>query len=442
MKYKFSKYNICYLKKDVYLIFNTLQWKIVAVNQHDYEMFHEEDKVQLNKRVDTCLKDYEMYGLIVREDVNEDTYVEYKINEAKYDNDLCITLVPTEACNFRCIYCYQNHENNYITDEVINKIYRFFERNIARYKRAYIEWFGGEPLLMKHLVITMSKRIKEICKSHGVPIVFTMTTNGYELDEETFADLIKNNVLYYQITIDGDKSHHDKSRPHATKGGSYDTIMNNLKNIRDHSQSRLFRVVLRMNISSDNKDSVANFEEVFQQEFGADSRFGLTYDYVKDWGGENIKKHKGILMTEEEVGYLLGQEQNLYDDINESMGNRMCYAAKKHGFVINYDGTIKKCAKSMHDPDVEWVNNIGYIDHYGHLVLKEQLVSQWNANFEKQKKCDGCKWLPWCQVKYCPVVGIRKESRCGLNSFYLKNMEQIIFKNYELGKYIYIGDGE
>lgn len=103
MKYKFSKYNICYLKKDVYLIFNTLQWKIVAVNQHDYEMFHEEDKVQLNKRVDTCLKDYEMYGLIVREDVNEDTYVEYKINEAKYDNDLCITLVPTEACNFRCI---------------------------------------------------------------------------------------------------------------------------------------------------------------------------------------------------------------------------------------------------------------------------------------------------------------------------------------------------
>ena len=59
-----------------------------------------------------------------------------------------------------------------------------------------------------------------------------MTTNGFFLDKTMFDMLYKLKIYNYQITIDGEKEHHDKYRVTHNGKGTYDVIMSNLLNIK------------------------------------------------------------------------------------------------------------------------------------------------------------------------------------------------------------------
>src|SRR5699024_12802524 len=60
----------------------------------------------------------------------------------------------------------------------------------------------------------------------------TLFRSGYFLDLKTFEQLYKSNCFVYYISIDGEKQTHDKQRPCKNGQGSYDKIMENLKQIK------------------------------------------------------------------------------------------------------------------------------------------------------------------------------------------------------------------
>ena len=112
--YIFSKFN--YYQKscfsDNFLIYNSLKRKIVRLSNEDAEKIGLTDKtnckyISANEKLESMLV---KYGIIIPEYYNENSEAHLKYLEEVSEPVLELTIVPTYRCNFRCPYCYQDHE--------------------------------------------------------------------------------------------------------------------------------------------------------------------------------------------------------------------------------------------------------------------------------------------------------------------------------------------
>ena len=92
--------------------------------------------------------------------------------------------------------------------------------------------FGGEPLMNIPLVEEIVKYTKELSAKYDKKIFINICTNGTIMNDELL-QLIKENEIGLQISIDGPKEIHDMFRPTAENGSSYDLIKNNLPKLFD-----------------------------------------------------------------------------------------------------------------------------------------------------------------------------------------------------------------
>lgn len=242
-EYKSSQYNIVtYTKDGGMLITNNLYNVHLKIESDDVkkavsildnpDMF-EEDKELLDL--------FREKKLVVSSDMCEKELVDYYCNNMIYSDDvLHLTLIPTDACNFRCKYCYQSRSKHVMTAELVETIKKFLKKSAKRYKGMFISWYGGEPTLAKKDVIEIMRYAKEVCRENRIPLYGQMTTNGYELTKELFEELISNHVLSYMVTVDGLKDTHNAQRPHFSDTDSYSKIMYNLKSIRDNVKKVIF----------------------------------------------------------------------------------------------------------------------------------------------------------------------------------------------------------
>jgi uncharacterized protein len=55
---------------------------------------------------------------------------------------LNLMLMPTEACNFRCVYCYETFENKKMSKGVVGGIKALIDRRGSELSELRISWFG------------------------------------------------------------------------------------------------------------------------------------------------------------------------------------------------------------------------------------------------------------------------------------------------------------
>ena len=108
-------------------------------------------------------------NFIVDDDLNEKEYCDFIRSRSVYkDNFMHIMILPTDACNFRCVYCYENAENSYMSEENEQALLKYFKKKIPKLSGLRISWFGGEPLVRKEQVLRITKTmIKE-----GFPLFY------------------------------------------------------------------------------------------------------------------------------------------------------------------------------------------------------------------------------------------------------------------------------
>ena len=145
------------------------------------------------------------------------------------DNIFMVTLMPTEGCNFRCPYCYEDHHAVSMTRDTLDRIEEYITAQAPRYKQVILAWFGGEPTLCKDTVLEVSNIVQNLQKQYGFHYAANMTTNGYLLNDKLFRQFYQAGITSYQITIDG--WNHDKTRPHVSGKGTLQTIINNLASL-------------------------------------------------------------------------------------------------------------------------------------------------------------------------------------------------------------------
>ena len=99
-------------------------------------------------------------------------------------NEYSVTVLCTLKCNSECTYCYQrNLEFEYaqMTESDFDGLYEYLCK--VPQQNIHINWFGGEPMLLKNQILNFSRRADRDRKhlySHSI------STNGSIYDERFF----------------------------------------------------------------------------------------------------------------------------------------------------------------------------------------------------------------------------------------------------------------
>lgn len=319
------------------------------------------------------------------------------------EKKMLLTIMPTESCNFRCPYCYEEHQNIHMTSEIVDGIKKYIEKQIDTTNILSISWFGGEPTLRVDIIEEISKHILKLIETKSVTCeyVASMTTNGYLLTKELFEKLWKYQIKEYQITLDGFE--HNKTRPLKNGSPTLQTILDNLLEISHLPQEYDFSIMLRRNIK---QGDTTDWYDYLNKLFGKDKRFSLMVRAVSDWGGETV--HKMELLKEDEKDSLLEEHNNYIKNLamlsadNKIDGkwnpfDKLCYAAYPKGFVFRANGNIEKCTIILgHEKNV-----VGNVQKDGNIIIDNEKNRVW-SNLLNYEKCLSCKNMSQCNDMRCP----------------------------------------
>ena len=363
------------------------------------------DKFQ-QEHIDFLKENY----FISETDFSKDFYIkEYNKQIQKEQDELHLILLPAGyACNFDCVYCYENHnDNSRFKGKHSDIVFDLIKQKNP--KKLHIEYFGGEPLLGLSWILDFEERIKDIKHTSS------MTTNGYLLSKENFKALIDRNVTTFQITLDGIAKTHDKLRIKFGGGKTYDTILNNLKDI--HTLKDNFKIILRCNFNQ------SNTSQDYRQEFFKniaftqnDYRFTLIFRPIGLYsesngtttqrnidacytGTENIKhiwEHEA-----QNQGYLLG-DIGLY----ALVGGTICYASKESCYVITPNFEVLNCTIAVDQN----INKFGYIKD--NLEINDEKFENWKKYSKFDESCTKCFYFFQCMNRSCPLHNLEKQKKC------------------------------
>lgn len=377
---------------------------------NDLYTFKGESKTELKKYIkdSSCSLKYLEYlkneQIIVEEKVDENARAEFQyLQNAHSNNKLLLTILPTEDCNFRCPYCYESHNKGRMSESVINGIKEYIKKNLVYYKKLQVSWFGGEPLEELEIVKELSEYFISECAKQKKPYTASMTTNGYNLDLETFKILLRLHVIDYQITVDGFE--HDNTRFLANGEGTFKKIVTNLKNIKENIASSSFNITIRTNITKSVIKNIKPFINFLDSKFGNDNRFGVIFKIVWSNNQDTEFNRNELLPTgdlKKVLDYCIGTNLKFYINRGQICSkNGICYAAHSNAFVIGSDGNIYKCTVEF---DKE-INKIGKLHKEGKMILDMDKFLFWTMKtpFKEDKKCYECFFQPACMGVYCPM---------------------------------------
>lgn len=252
---KLSKFNIIFDHNNETYITNTLSKSILKIDDKYKKIFENAQVNELSKEEQKLLLDK---GIAIRDDIDEIGLLRFRANKIKNSKEeMEFVITPTLSCNFSCTYCFENPRKGFMTETVQEKVLKFIfdKTNTQENKRIHIIWFGGEPLLYPEIVINMNNKIYDYCKKNNKEFQSDIITNGYLLTKKLIDKFVDCHINHLQITIDGNKEIHNKRRVLNNGEGTYDTIYNNLKLLKNTPMT----VSIRINID---KTNINNFNQL------------------------------------------------------------------------------------------------------------------------------------------------------------------------------------
>lgn len=386
---KASRYNVFINRLNSVVVYNTL-WNTFLITNKHYALLLQKGICDSSSYANEKLFNFILEKkMIIDEDLDELEVVRKTLQTTNNPSSYFELIInPTLACNFKCWYCYESHQDtSSIDNSGIDSIVLFVSDLLSstEVKKIVLKFFGGEPLLAyKTVMKPILKRVQELTDKYGVELVSGVTTNGYFLSRERLEFLHSHCVQSLQITLDGNREQHNKVRFTSSKLGSYDRIV---QNIHDALSIGLF-VSLRLNISQDTELDVPKLLKDFSHlDKACKSR--LMFSVHKVWQ-EDFSVYQTVedIVTEiRSFGYKCAS----YFSDPSSIWNT-CYADKPNHLTINPKGKIYKCtACDFSEEHVEGVlSSDGKITWYS-LHEKRLQVSPLNI-----KACRDCSILPIC----------------------------------------------
>lgn len=416
MELKQSDYNFIYddLGKDQVVFYNSRTGVLAVVKEEQYKQFT--DFLDTGKEItdEDFLNKLLKCGYLLPSGIDERFLIKTKMMAGRYSKDtLSLTIAPTMACNFRCVYCFeQGHYGNQLMDETTQEnLMKFIKNHLAGVKSVSVTWFGGEPLVGMPVIETLSQQIMALCEEKEIKYFAGIVTNGYLLTKDVAEKLKQYQVRFAQITIDGPKEIHDTRRPMVDGTGTYDVIMKNLEDCKG-----ILPITLRINVDIDN---IAAADKVMENLKEADL-LGYIRPYLGLVRPNNGKYEEDKCLPDEvysrySLQFMLKHGLPLQAAYPQPRKNH-CVADQYNGWVVDEKGNLYKC----------W-NDIGILEKsFGNINLGELYIQRTDliddySSFEpmRYEECRDCKMLPVCEGG-CPNCRMEGHRICEQKKFYIQ----------------------
>ncbi|MDM7916090.1 MAG: radical SAM protein [Candidatus Eisenbacteria bacterium] len=324
-------------------------------------------------------------------------------------SQLYLTLMPTEQCNLRCVYCYEDFARGAMEIDVREAIVRHLTARVSSLRRLHLDWFGGEPLLAWDVICDLVPRIRSIAADAGVPFQMSMTTNGTLLTEDRLAFLVRHGCVSFQVTLDGPSWLHDRRRISRRGVGTFHAALAAIRRVRDSDPPA--RAVVRLNLDRENLDGMLWFVDLLASEFAGDPRVQFYARNV--WKGrpeapiEELRGEEGFEAVRAVTERIIRSGLFPYWILSHVIPHRLvCYAACRRSLVIGSDGSLYKCTVAFDLRE----NRIGRLREDGTLEIDASLFALWTGAGRDANGCASCFLLSACQAGSCPRKVIEKGS--------------------------------
>lgn len=405
------------INKDKYLIINLINGATDVINGEIYSKIKNNQLKQLDVTIIEKMRTRKYLFLSKLEYDSFLLEVNSKLEELETNSTPSFLIIPTYACNLKCIYCYEqtyeisatslNNKFELVDKQfsLINEIVYQHKKNntINSNKEIKITIMGGEPLLKGNIKVI--QYILETVKKNGYSV--NIVTNGVDL-EYYLEDLTDDSVEHIQVTVDGSQKIHDSRRMLHNGLGSFEKIISNTKKALDAG----ITVYLRVNADISTISDIPYLADILVEKFGFSSKL-KPYIYLLQDGGCSGEQN----VVDEQIGIesLLEMEKqhpntkifykNFHPSafINAIFSNeiyqpvlRHC-GASKNQYIVDYKGNIYKCWHG--------IGNDNYRSGTFDPVYKidENVLNLWkNRSVNSLEACADCKYRYICGTG-CPA---------------------------------------
>ena len=270
--YLLSNYNYSFERNGKIIVFNTYTQALAELEKQEYIRLINLDETSKYK------ESYINLGYWVNYDERKE--ILQKNREAISDTRvLQLVIRMTDACNFRCPYCYQEHEKVFLDGRKRDILKKFIYENLAGKEKVYVHYFGGEPLLNVEGILDIDKYIRKC----GVEYNASLTTNAYLLNSEMVLKLNETNISTFQITLDGPPEIHNQTRVLRDGKGTFEVILSNIKGIISMTNAD---IKIRFNCGKKNTEYAKELLSILAKEkILENSRVKILFQQLHNYSG-------------------------------------------------------------------------------------------------------------------------------------------------------------
>ncbi|MDC0679007.1 radical SAM protein [Sorangium atrum] len=318
---------------------------------------------------------------------------------------LHLILLPTEQCNFRCTYCYEQFLLGQMTPTVTEAIRKLVRDRVDELDELTISWFGGEPLLAKGVVLDLASFFYGLASERpSLQYRANMTTNGYFLDLATATELTALGVREYQISLDGDEDLHNAIRRSRSGEPTFARIYQHLLALR--ASDLAIQIIVRVHFSPQTHEALDPLIERLDRDLGGDVRFQFYFKAIEPLGGphnhqiERIPYERQMAMRAALAAKVRNRRQ-----VHEPVGHEVCYASRANSFLIRPNGAIGKCTVALEEPG----NAVGRLLADGSIDVQLERFVPWLIGLQSGREDDlAC---PWRSLRGNPATGLARSGR-------------------------------
>jgi uncharacterized protein len=380
---------------DNYLLYNTLSDTSILIQDEQNKIVGKKvwEQNDLSEDKET-FQQLRGLGFLVGNEVNESGLAKKTLLDWRFNTELLeIMVLPTYWCNLGCSYCYQNEfdRSQTMSKSTCEQMLGWIENKLDEFRarRLNIKFFGGEALSKMSLLKIICNKLRDIASLKGIELNLDLITNGTLLNPHNVKQLNAWGVNSVKITIDGDETTHNLSRPFLNGKGSFQTIVNNITD-----QSDKLNIVLRCNYNQHNSDSILHLLDCL-----AERGLNNQLEYIEfqpvlhrsDFVGSDNNQHcNQSVFTNQQIKQFLcltTEALNRGFQVNTELSGGRCPAFFKSSFLIAPTGNIFKCPAFLGNGQYTLGNvQVGKLNYISDTFLMDE---SWND-------CLDCSFLPIC----------------------------------------------
>ena len=369
----------------------------------------------------------------------------------KKNKNIYFIIDITKKCNFNCLYCFRNlNDNRIIKNEVLKDICQYI-LNIVKQrhlKNVAIQVWGGEPLL----AIDKLEYIYNFFKNTSIKVKIDVETNGSLITEELASRLYNLNVNI-GISLDGLKQHQDIQRRLLNNRSSNELVINGIKNLKKYYKNKISGIAV---ITKYNYKDIAliinyftNYLQLSNMKFNIvkdnpnanEKNVGLTLKEIKDFANKLFD----VIELYNSLGFPFneGNIQARISNLLERNNSSYCISNGCKGGInlisIDMDGNIFPC-EMMDYKEVK----LGSIYAKNHALSNNKDLNNYISKAKKNniyfrektnKECKNCPWQYYCQggctsrILYSHGKMKYDEQECEFNKIIYERIINQILKN-------------